>query len=99
MLHAEQLIYQQPDKQLVTIQHQHPALLARRTDGSTEEMAEINDRQEPATHVGYAPDPGLDPGQSCITGLMENFADFPKRSDHGLSSQAEADTTPGFGHH
>src|SRR5690606_2104688 len=98
VLHAEQLVDQQPDEEVVTVQHQDPTLLARGADGGTEELAQINDRQEPAADVGYTPDPGLDPRQGGIARLVKNFTDLPQRGDHGLAGQTEADAAPGFGH-
>src|SRR5690606_22957522 len=99
MLHAEQLIDQQTDEDLVPVQHQHPPLLARSTAGGPEELAEVDDRQESATHIGHTPGPGLDPGQCGVARLMENFTDLAETGDHGLAGEAETDATPGFGHH
>src|SRR5690606_11172137 len=41
MLHAEPLIDQQTNEDLVPVQHQHSPLLARSAGGSAEELAEV----------------------------------------------------------
>src|SRR5690606_3281036 len=87
VLHTKQLIDQQADEQIIAIQYQYPALLARSTDGGPEELTEIDDGQQPAAYVGHTSDPGFDPGQRGITRLVENFTDLPQRRQHGLPSE------------
>src|SRR5690606_25243445 len=98
MLHAEQFIDQQADKQLVAVEYQHPALFTRDVGRRAEKVTQVDDRQQPTAHVGYAPHPGLDPGQRGVARLMKDLADLAHGRDHRLAGQSEADATPGFGH-